>query len=467
MGAEPGEAQPRDGASLPSQRWAAHFLSVAGEGHKRRLIPCQDASDAGVLGTGQWAYAIVADGHGSSRHFRSDRGARIAVEVLRAAFEAVATQPSDSAHGAQHSGLTPKIWSEWAARHVVAQWRSRVWADLLEYPPAAQTPTTTEPGLGRYLEDVLARDGYTRHAALVLQVEAFRQFAAAYVPDPDEPLPLASDAAWDADRLGNWQAAAYGTTLLGVLVGPDAVFVLQQGDGAIVEVRDGEAQHVVPPPPDAFANATPSMCNDAAVHEIVATSRPISDTDSLAALVLSTDGIPNSYTTPEGFLAFCSDVTASGLRDPGLDDKLRQWLPQISAKGSQDDMSVALLLNRGSLPSVDESSDTSSDPPSPGQSVTVVAPHVSPESMHADPGSAGPAPVQESATTDTSAPQADHELSTDSEGTPPPSSNGADRVKTLAAREDADRSSPVSTRTSAFDGVDHPPPTNSNTEDTC
>jgi len=195
------------------------------------------------------------------------------------------------------------------------------------------------------LEEVLSRDGRIMQAFLVLQIEAFRQFAAVHSPKPHEPLPLSSDATWDATALGSWQASAYGTTLLGVLVGPEVVFLFQQGDGAMVEIRGAEARYVVPPPSAAIANVTPSMCNDDAVHETVATTRPVAATDSLTGLLVTTDGIPNSYAKHTGFLAFCSDVVASGLSKPGLEERLRQWLPQISAKGSQDDMSIALLLD--------------------------------------------------------------------------------------------------------------------------
>jgi len=356
VGAELGSTQQATEIGSRPRTWAAYSHSVKGEGHKRRSMPCQDASAAGVLGGGKWAYAIVADGHGSSRHFRSDRGARIAVEVLRETFEAVAGGPSEAESDPQGEGLTPAIWSEWAASHVVARWRSRVWADLLQDPPVAHRPATTEPTLEQHLEEVLSRDGRVRQALLVLQIEAFREFAAAHSPQPGAPLPLSSDATWDATALGTWQASAYGTTLLGVLVGPHLMLLLQQGDGAIVEIRGGKASYAVPPPPEAIANATPSMCNDDAVNEVIATTRSVSATDSLTGLLLTTDGIPNSYTTLEGFFSFCSDIVVSGLREPGLEDKLRQWLPQISAKGSQDDMSIALLLRPAATVSPTEAS---------------------------------------------------------------------------------------------------------------
>jgi hypothetical protein len=135
--------------------------------------------------------------------------------------------------------------------------------------------------LERYLTEIRLKEGYRRQATLVLQIEEFRQFAASRTPQPDEPMPLSTDAAWDKEAFGDWQALAYGTTLLGILVSPDTIFVLQQGDGAVVEVRGGSAQYLVSPPADAVANTTPSLCNDDAVHEVVATTHPVSTASPL------------------------------------------------------------------------------------------------------------------------------------------------------------------------------------------
>ena len=44
--------------------------TVIGDSHIRKGIVCQDSS--GTVVTDKFAIAVVADGHGSAKHFRSD-----------------------------------------------------------------------------------------------------------------------------------------------------------------------------------------------------------------------------------------------------------------------------------------------------------------------------------------------------------------------------------------------------------
>ena len=53
--------------------------TVLGDSHIRKGIVCQDSS--GTVVTDKFAIAVVADGHGSAKHFRSDVGSRIAVKI--------------------------------------------------------------------------------------------------------------------------------------------------------------------------------------------------------------------------------------------------------------------------------------------------------------------------------------------------------------------------------------------------
>ena len=66
-------------------------LSVMGASHERRNIVCQDSS-AFKVGNG-YAVAVVADGHGSKKHFRSDVGSRFAVEAVLETMEVFFKDP--------------------------------------------------------------------------------------------------------------------------------------------------------------------------------------------------------------------------------------------------------------------------------------------------------------------------------------------------------------------------------------
>ena len=54
-------------------------LTITGDSHVKKGIVCQDSS--GVYVGDSFAIAVVADGHGSAKHFRSDAGSRIAVKI--------------------------------------------------------------------------------------------------------------------------------------------------------------------------------------------------------------------------------------------------------------------------------------------------------------------------------------------------------------------------------------------------
>ena len=53
--------------------------TVIGDSHLKKGIVCQDSSGHQV--TDHYGIAVVADGHGSAKHFRSDVGSRLAVKI--------------------------------------------------------------------------------------------------------------------------------------------------------------------------------------------------------------------------------------------------------------------------------------------------------------------------------------------------------------------------------------------------
>jgi serine/threonine protein phosphatase PrpC len=56
------------------------FKAIAqGDSHKEKNLPCQDAVLASAVPNS--GVAIVADGHGSEKHFRSDAGSQTAVNT--------------------------------------------------------------------------------------------------------------------------------------------------------------------------------------------------------------------------------------------------------------------------------------------------------------------------------------------------------------------------------------------------
>ncbi|WNV87632.1 protein phosphatase 2C domain-containing protein [Umezawaea sp. Da 62-37] len=323
--------------------WQAAHYSALGESHRRNGLVCQDYSDSRVFADSEWAYAVVADGHGSERYFRSDVGAYLAVQTTVEIFTDFRARALALGKAATTEDLTA-LWDA-ESGSLVRTWRSKVHADLVSDPPRIPGKNEGEQALARYIDEYTARVGHAHTEMFFWQLRRFQDYALhtpSFEPEVLGPLPLPGDPGWDTELLGSWQAKAYGTTLLGVLVGPHTLHWVQLGDGAMVKVVNGVADYLVAPPEEAIANVTPSLCDDAADSTIRIGTVPLAGTAAPSALVLATDGVPNSYDQGSGFLKFCEDVVRSARMTSEVNEDLRRWLPEISRQGSGDDMSVAL-----------------------------------------------------------------------------------------------------------------------------
>jgi serine/threonine protein phosphatase PrpC len=324
-------SRPLDAAPVAAlTRWEAVHESQTGASHVRDGTVCQDDSTSWAMtysdGT-SWAFIAVADGHGSAAYFRSDRGARLAVEALTSAVRAFHTAALSA------DSQAPTVdWDDWAPRHVVARWREGVLRDLTADPPRFGD---REAGVVRFLDRLRTSEGYDGIRGLERQFEAFARYADANpVPRPEEAL--------DPERFGRWQLKAYGATLLGVLIGPESLHWLAIGDGAIVAITGGEPSYLVEPPTEAIANETPSLCAHDAIRSVRAGTVDLRSGLVPSAIVASTDGVVNSYETREGFFQFCVDIARAAQPTDDFHRQLADWLATISSKGSGDDMSVAM-----------------------------------------------------------------------------------------------------------------------------
>jgi len=128
--AERGKEAGPAAADGTTTQWETYAASAIGADHRRDQSPNQDAvalKRFGPPGPDSLAVLAVADGHGDARHFRSDRGSKLAVTAAVAAAGRWAASipagamPSRAAAGQLVSDL-------------VARWRDAVHADLAEYP---------------------------------------------------------------------------------------------------------------------------------------------------------------------------------------------------------------------------------------------------------------------------------------------------------------------------------------------
>src|SRR5206468_4142051 len=146
---------------------------------------------------------------------------------------------------------------------------------------------------------------------------------------------------------------SYGSTLLVAVLSETYLMALQLGDGDILTVsEDGMVGRPLPGDPRLLGNETTSLCLNRAWDEFrfgfqVLAERPP------AMVLLSTDGLANSYSDPEGFLKFGRDlwetVRAEGVN--AVAERLPGWLMETTTAGSGDDITLGLAVRREAMSS--------------------------------------------------------------------------------------------------------------------
>jgi len=308
---------------MPDNIWYPLASSVIGSSHLKSGLPCQDASDSRVFADGRWAALVVSDGHGSSKHFRSDRGAAFAVSCLMNMFESI-WSPLDSDTPDRSGAL--EYFKRSAKAAVLASWGSAVAVDLVADPLNVDAP---DAGLKRHLVETLERGGASAVAEEATRIVQIARLAGTV------------EETQDYAKISN----PYGATLLGILIGPQDLLWFQLGDGMLAQVASGVVSHVVDSPAEAFANATPSLCSGDALrwantgHRMRVGGQPWPD-----FVVVATDGVDNSYANDDALFSFLTGL-ADGCRSatpPSMEELLPRWLRQMSDDGSTDDASIAL-----------------------------------------------------------------------------------------------------------------------------
>ena len=263
--------------------------SVKGATHEKNGLPLQDNCKIEEI-SDKITIIAVADGHGSSKCPRSDRGSLIAVNTFCTVMKNYLLN-----YGKEKDGLT----------------------NLVTF---------------------LNREGDMRFAQDICE-EWQARVKQSYYKNKAENV---------KDDNGNtdWKKvySLYGTTLLGMLITDTFVFSFQIGDGDINYVTAEEISPLVEP--ERFLGTeTHSLSKvDAWRKAVASVRRKNADEDTPYMYMLSTDGFVNSYISQEEFYKTCREyyemIGQHGYE--AVRNNLEKWLKETSELGCGDDITVVM-----------------------------------------------------------------------------------------------------------------------------
>lgn len=274
-------------------------LRVQGFYKKENDLSCEDAFKTRPFPKGQ--ILAVADGHGDPKCIHAERGSRIACEVAAEVLFRFAEK--------MHRRSPSEYWNESRteiAEAIVLGFRHAVIDDYFSIH--------ADEGVG----DGGAAEREALHALIDKSLERERLVIGG---DGEE----ARRAERERKRTVSKITLLYGTTLRASVLSERYVFSLAVGDGDTVALLEGGERIWLIPKDEAFSTHTESMCEEPAdlvgnfyfsFLPLVCGKRKAADSYALRALVLSTDGLRNSFYSDGGYTDFLADVTEK-LREKG------------------------------------------------------------------------------------------------------------------------------------------------------
>lgn len=260
--------------------------SVKGASHEQSGLVCQDSSAHFVCD--HYAVAVVADGHGSKKHFRSNMGSKFAVE---ATLDTIANFYSDAENFEKTFPQNHKFVIKRINKQIIANWNSKVSEHLSKNPVTAEEKSK-------------------------FTYEEFEQI-------PPESY--------------------YGTTLIACIAGRDFTFGMQIGDGSLITVfDDGEAVNPIEYDESAPANITASLCNAGAASYF---NGFYVDKKKLIAAFASTDGLYTSFGSDNDFLDYHTIITSQLAANNDFEAAVIKNIIKRSHFGTQDDVSLSCVYD--------------------------------------------------------------------------------------------------------------------------
>lgn len=302
------------------------FHAVAiGESHKAKNIPCQDAAGSYEDKDNGIYIATISDGHGNERHFMSEYGSKILIDITLDTIKSFLTEDSC------------KILSvEYSASEVLGGGDKDIAPQQLN---------------GRKNEDQ-NRIVVNLISSIISQWNVqIEKHWKKYSPSKDTMVEknVPEDAIDDYLKGVNLEYA-YGCTLVAFARTKDFWLAFQIGDGACIAfLENAEVFYPIPADERFTGSKTASMCNSDALDNF---RYAYGNTNTPIAVFVGSDGMDGVFGTIDEFaLPRLENLYANIVKmftNNGYENTLREIeksLPELSAKGvTRDDMSIAGII---------------------------------------------------------------------------------------------------------------------------
>ena len=291
-----------------------------GESHKATNKVCQDYSF--TYCSDRFSIAVVCDGHGGERYFRSDVGAKMAAEVTiecvneflaecsKDLFSDIPFTQKESLETEINGGLMLKSSKQDVAirqlfSSIIYRWRQRILEHSATHPLSDLEKTSLKP---EYIDAYNHQDSLEKNYGCTLMCYVY------------------TNLYWMAFHIGDGKCICFD--------------------------KNGNYMEPIPWDERCFLNKTTSLCDENAIDEFRYCY--CGDGTYPVAIFLGSDGIDDSFGETTNLVNFYAQIIKK-LANSSVEEaqiELEDTLPKLSKIGSQDDMSVACIYDEESIFSI-------------------------------------------------------------------------------------------------------------------
>ena len=262
-----------------------------GQSHIDNGTECQDCAQLD-LESKNYVMAAVADGHGSKKHFRSDRGSQFATQAAR---DSIYEYMNDYERFVEAYQVDKEYLIDRIVKMLITKWHEKIREDLNKDP-------ITQEEIDKYL-----------------------------------------GGTFNSDKV----SSIYGTTLLVGVMSEKCNFGFLIGDGSFVVIDKHGKAYIPIEDENSKANYTSSLSSSDSYNGFV---KHFFD-EMPFSIMVSTDGLVKSFANDSDFLDYNQAIAMElGKLDDNdkiiqMEERLIKLFEQRSRDGSEDDISISIIFD--------------------------------------------------------------------------------------------------------------------------